>query len=171
MQATHDYFQSRWQEPCEEAMRVAQDAHHQVLVAATLLEGHIERTGCSFSCGWSNSQGQSSSHQCSHSRRCTMSFRRCPPAGQQEQVPSAADNTGDSGKRQAPSPSPAKLRRQVTFKEHSSGWIPQCGRFPPWPGLRRHPTGASWQKGIFGPCPILTPISNTSWEVCQSTID
>ena len=28
-------------------MRIARDAHHQALVAATLLEGHIERLSCS----------------------------------------------------------------------------------------------------------------------------
>ena len=47
-QVTYDHFghfQDRQQESCEEALRVPWDAHHQVLAAATLLEGHIERLG------------------------------------------------------------------------------------------------------------------------------
>ena len=115
MQMTPDHFWSRWQESCEEALRVAWDTHHQVLVAVALLEGHIKRLSCS------GSHGQMGSCQHSHSRGCSRSHGRHPLAGNKEQIPSAADCTGDSVKGWAPSPSPARLSRQVTFKEHSMG--------------------------------------------------
>ena len=54
---TSNHFRNRWQESHEEALRVAQDAHCQVLVAAAQLEGHIERLGCSISHGWSATMG------------------------------------------------------------------------------------------------------------------
>ena len=59
-QVTYDHFGHFWdrqQESHEEALRMARDAHHQVLVAAALLEGHIERLGHSVTWGWSHSQG------------------------------------------------------------------------------------------------------------------
>ena len=56
VQDMYDQFQNRWQESCEQALRVAWDAHCWVLAAATLLEGHTERLGCSVSHGQSSSQ-------------------------------------------------------------------------------------------------------------------
>ena len=50
-QDKYDHFWNRWQESHEEALRLAQDAHHQVLVATALLEGHIKRLGHSISHG------------------------------------------------------------------------------------------------------------------------
>ena len=53
-QATYDHFahfRDRHQESQEEAIRVARDAHHWALVAAALLEGHIERLSHSISQG------------------------------------------------------------------------------------------------------------------------
>ena len=44
----YDHFWNRQQKSCEEAFRVAEDTHHWVLVAATLLEGHIKRLGHSL---------------------------------------------------------------------------------------------------------------------------
>ena len=87
MQATSSHFRNRWQESYEEALRVSWDAHHQVLAAAILLEGHIERLGHSISCGWSGNCGQLGSHQCSCSRRCSRSCRRHPPAGDKRAGP------------------------------------------------------------------------------------
>ena len=58
MQVTYDHFGHFWdrqQESHEEALRVARDAHHWVLVAAALLEGHIKRLGHSITCGQSHS--------------------------------------------------------------------------------------------------------------------
>ena len=42
---TSNHFRNRQQESQEEAPRAARDAHHQVLVAGTLLEDHIKRLG------------------------------------------------------------------------------------------------------------------------------
>ena len=91
MQAT---YQNMWQESCEKALVRAQDAHCQVLTAAAMLEGHIERLSCSISSGWPSSQEQWYSWQCSHSRRWTRSCRSCLPASQKEQVPSAVVTLG-----------------------------------------------------------------------------
>ena len=121
MWVTYDCFQNRQDESHKEALRVARDAHHQVLAAATLFEGHIERLSHSVCHGWSSSHGQSGSHQHSCSRRHTRSCRRCPPVNQQEQIPSVVGHHGDSAKRQAPSPNPVRPRRWVTFKESGTG--------------------------------------------------
>ena len=94
------------------------------------------------------------SHQHSHSAGCSRRHRRHPPVGDKEQVPSVAGHAGDSVKRWAPSPSPARLRRWVTFEEHGTGGTPQYGRFPPQPKMRRHPAGACLQKGTLGPHPF-----------------
>ena len=51
MQATYDQFQNMWWDSCENALVVAQDAHHQVLAAATMLEGHNERLSHSVTVG------------------------------------------------------------------------------------------------------------------------
>ena len=115
----YDHFQNRWQESCEEALRVAWDAHHQVLAAATLLEGHIKKLGHSVSYGWSSSQHWLGSHWHLGSRGCIRSHRRHPPADQEEQVPSVADHTEDPAKWWAPSLSPVRLRRWVAFEESS----------------------------------------------------
>ena len=57
-QDMYDHFWNRLQESCKEALRVAPDAHHQVLVADALPEGHIKRLGHSVSHGWSSRQHQ-----------------------------------------------------------------------------------------------------------------
>ena len=130
-QDTYDNFQNRWQESCEKALRVAQDAHHQALVAAALLKGHIKRLGHSVSHGWSSSQHPSGSCQHSCSRGCTRSCKRCPLASEQGQVPSVADHTVDPAKKWAPSPSPLRLRRQVTFEESSPRRDTEVKQAPP----------------------------------------
>ena len=98
-QETYCWFQNKWQESCQEALRVARDAYHQVLVAAALLEGHIKRLGCSISHGQSISQWQSGTQQHLQSGGHSKSLRRCPQNGHPEQVPSVAGHTGDSTKR------------------------------------------------------------------------
>ena len=111
MQATYDHFghfQDLQQESFKEALRVARDAHHQVQVAAALLEGHIERLGHSVNQGWSHSWGWSGSCWYS-SRRYRRSHRR--------QTSSLAENTGNPARRQASLPSPVRLWRRVTFKD------------------------------------------------------
>ena len=49
VQDMYDHFWNRQQESCEEALKVAQDDHHQVLAAAALLEGNIKRLAHSVS--------------------------------------------------------------------------------------------------------------------------
>ena len=56
-----DHYWDRQEESWEEALRVARDAHHQALVVATLLEGHIISLHHSVSYGQTGSQRQSSS--------------------------------------------------------------------------------------------------------------
>ena len=119
MQVTYDYFRNRQQESCKEALRVARDSYHQVLAAATLLEGHIKRMNCSISQGWSASHGQLGSHWHSHSRRHTRSHRRHLPVNQKELVPSVGGCPGDSAKMRSPSPNPVRPRKQVTFQDSS----------------------------------------------------
>ena len=119
MQSTYDHYWERQQDSQEEALRVGRDAHHWVLVSATLLEGHIERLGHSITCGQSCSQEHSGSCQHSRSRSCTRSCRRCPPAIQGEQDASVANCTGDPAKRWAASPSPVRPQRWVTFEDSS----------------------------------------------------
>ena len=47
-QVTYDDLRNRHHDTCQEALAVVWDAHHQALVAAVLLEGHIERLSCSI---------------------------------------------------------------------------------------------------------------------------
>ena len=157
---TYDHFWSWWQESCEEALRVARGAHCQLLVAATLLEGHIKRLSCSISCGWSSSHWQLGRHQHPHHRRCMRSQRRCLSVSQQEQIPQWQ---ATPAKRWAPSLNPVRPQRWDIFKEHSTEGVPQCGRSPPQLGLRC-PTEASQRKGTLVPCPLLTKIWSTFWE-------
>ena len=120
MQATYDHYKNMWQDSCGKALVRAWDAHCQVLAAAAILEGHIERLSCSVSHRKPSSQGQLDSHQHLHSRRCTRSCRRHPLADQKVQGPSVAGHTGDPAKRQAPSPSPVRCIRHITFEENST---------------------------------------------------
>ena len=165
VQDMYNHFWNRWQESCEEALRVAWDAHCWALVAATLLEGHIERLGHSISHGQSSSQHQLGSYWHLGSRGHTRSCRRCLPAGQEEQVPSAADCTGDPAKRWAPSPSPVILRRWVAFEESSPRRDTEVKQAPPPTGGRQslEATGSqlwSWMEEPedLGYPPKLDPV-------------
>ena len=134
-----------------------------------MLEGHIKRLGCSVSHGQSSGQGWSDS--CTGVHKVEDAHEE--PAGgapvswpARSRSPQQWATPGTLLKRWAPSPSSARLQKAwVTFEEQQH-WecIPQWGRFPPQPRLRRHPTEASWWKGTLGPHPLLTPILITSWE-------
>ena len=118
-QATYDHYQNMWQDSFEDALAVTWDTHCQALVAAAMLESHIERLSCSVTLGQPSDHGQLGSCWCLHSQECLRSGREHLLAGQQEQVPSLLAHTGDSSERQAPSPSPTRPRRHVTFEEFS----------------------------------------------------
>ena len=156
MQVTYEHFGSKQQESCKEVLRVARDAHHQALVAAALLEGHIKRLSHSITCGWSSSHGQLGRHQCSCSRRCMRSHRRCTLVSQQEQIPSAVGHTGDSKKRWAPSSALSDQGGRSPSRNIALGGLPQLGP--------RCPTEVSQWKGALVPHPPLIWILNTSWE-------
>ena len=154
MQVTYDHFQSRQQESCEEALRVARDAHHQVLVAAALLEVQIERLSYSITCGQSSSHRQLGSHQHSCSRICKRSHRRHPPVSQQEQIPSVVSHNGNSAKRQASSSSPSDPGGGSPLRNIALDGVPQLGL--------GYLMEVSWQKEtlvltLSGPRPWTLP--------------
>ena len=162
-QDAYDLFQNRHHESCKKALRVAWDAHHQVLAAANPLDGHIERLSCSVSCRWSGSHGWSGSHQCLHSGGHSKSCRRCPQMGQQEQVPLVVGCIGDSADRQTLLPSPARLGRQVTFVEHSTGGDTSVWEVPSLAQMKEVSNRSELAEGDLGPHPLLNQISSTSW--------
>ena len=85
------------------------------------------------------------------------------PASQHKQVPSGAGCIGDPAKRWAPPSSPASCRRHIAFEENSTESDTSVGEVPPWPRLRRCPTGVSQWKETLGLHPLLTLILNISW--------
>ena len=163
MQETYDHFQSGWQESCEEALRVARNAHHQVLVAAALLEGPIKRLSHPISHDQSGSHGQLDSCQHSHSRRCTRRYSSHPPVSKQEQIPSVVDPLGTLQRGGLSHPALSDPGGGSPSRNIALGRVPQWGRAPPWLGLRC-PMEASWKKGTLVPCPFLIWILNTSWQ-------
>ena len=150
-----DCYQDRQKELQEEALRVDRDAHHQVLVAATLLEGHIVSLHLSVSHGWTCSQRQSNSTECrrSRSRRCTRSSKWHQSAS----TASVAGHPGETPKRRVPSPSLVQLRRMVMFGDSSTDEIPPL---PSGSSLTQSQDMADWSqpeaRDLRGP-PSLDP--------------
>ena len=105
--------------------------------------------------GWSANSGQFGIHWHLHSGGCSRSHGRHLLAGDKEQVPSVAGHTGDSAKRQAPLPSPPGSEGESPSKSTAWGDTSKW-EVPPQPGMRRHPTGGSWQREPWAP-PSLDP--------------
>ena len=83
-----------------------QDAYCQALVAAVLLEGHIERLSCSISRGHPGGSRCLGSHQQLQSQGCSRSCTRHLPSGPQAQIPPVEGYTGDAAKMWVLSTSP-----------------------------------------------------------------
>ena len=152
MQATCDHFGHLWdrqQEFQEEALRVARYTNCQVLATATMLEGHIEQPSCYISHGWHSSQGQSGSHWQSRSGGHLKSRRYRRSHRGQTHLPVACPE--QLVRRQVPLPSPAWLRRRVTFDESNSEEDTNVKEVPQTPSNESPPPSWPEDTGIGDP--------------------
>ena len=99
---TYNDFRNCHHDTFQEALAVAWDIHCQALVAAVLLEGHIERLSCSISCEHSGGHRHLGSHQQLQSLGLSRSCTRHLLAGPQALIPPVEGCTGDPAKRWAP---------------------------------------------------------------------
>ena len=180
---TCDYFSFVWiqqQQPREEALRVAREAHHWVLAMVAMLERHIKCLHCSISHGWNHSWEHPPSHQHSGSWQQPRSRGHSRSRRQHRSHrwwEALAESTGSwwptspslvRTRRWMNSPHPVWLERWVTFEDLSSDpslettlktadWSCPVGRdHPPLPlvtqmKLQRCWISLSWWKRMTMP--------------------